>query len=310
MRDSLRYIAAALALGGIGYAGSEAMFWSFPPQGITPLDWLATIVAYALAGACALSAVIWAGLAGWRAVFLGGAVLGVVVEGVIVSTMYDAFPFQLVWTPLAWHAAITGLAVLGVQQRMLGASVGWQVLAMLALGLGAGFFASYWPMERAELPPPGQIFLYQAASGAAAVAGFWTLGRIGRLPRPPSLVLAVVPVLAVGLWIIQGIADPRPQRLALPVMLGLTLWAMRRLGGGAAPAFVAAPLARQALFLVAPLTLAGIAAFAVRGTAGFAANIIVALLSAAVGLGLWLWLLWRALRRPAAAPGPVSPPAP
>ena len=59
MRATVGYVLAALALGGIGYCGSEALFWSFPPEGVTLLDWALTIVAYALAGACALSAVVW-----------------------------------------------------------------------------------------------------------------------------------------------------------------------------------------------------------------------------------------------------------
>ncbi len=295
MRATWGYGLAALALGGIGYCGSEALFWSFPPDGVTLLDWAATVVAYALAGACALSAVIWSGLHGWRAAFLGGVVLGFVVEGVIVSTMYDAFPFQLVWTPLAWHAVVTGLAVFGLHLHLLTASRRHHILAMLALGAGGGIFACYWPMERPVLPPVSLILIYQLGSGLAAVAGFVLLGRIGRLPRPPGAVLALVPGLAVILWIIQGIADPRPQRIALPVMMGVTLWAMRRLGGDPAPlVFRTAPLSRQAVFLLGPLVTALVAAFLVRGTGGFAANIIAVLTLGPAGLGLWLWCLWKA----------------
>lgn len=306
MRATVGYVLAALALGGIGYCGSEALFWSFPPEGVTLLDWALTIVAYALAGACALSAVVWSGLHGWQAVFLGGAVLGFVVEGVIVSTMYDAFPVQLVWTPLAWHAVVTGLAIFGLHLHLLTASPLRHALAMLAVGAGGGFFACYWPMERPMLPPVSQILIYQLGSGLAAALGFVLLGRIGRLPRPPVAVLALVPVLAVILWIIQGIADPRPQRLALPVMMGVTLWAMRRLGGDPARlVFPSAPLLRQAMFLICPLVTALVAAFLVRGTGGFAANIIALLILAPVGLGLWLWSLWKA-RLAGSGPAPVS----
>lgn len=302
MREALRYALMSLVLGLVGYWASEALFWSFPPDDVTIAQWAATVLAYALAGAVALSAVIWSGIGGWRAAFLGGAVLGFVVEGVIVSTMYDAFPFQLVWTPLAWHAVVTGLVVFGLHSVLVSVPVWRQVLAMVLLGVGGGLFAAYWPQERAVLPPEGAILLYHLGTGAAAVAGFVLWAQLGRLPRPAPAVLLVVPVLGVLLWVLQGVADPRPERLALLPMLGLTLWAMRRLGPGDRAVAPSVPLWRHGIFLVAPLTTALIAAFAVRGTPGFAANIVAALSLGPLGLGLWLWLLWQALRRPSGAP--------
>jgi hypothetical protein len=306
MQEAMRYALMSLALGLVGYWASEALFWSFPPDEVTVVQWMMTVAAYALAGACALSAVIWARTGGWRAAFLGGAALGFVIEGVIVSTMYDAFPFQLVWTPLAWHGVVTGMAVFGLHQVLVGGAVGRQALAMVVLGLGGGVFAAYWPQERAVLPSVGSILLYHLGTGAAAVAGFVLWARIGRLPHPSSVVLLLVPVLAVLLWILQGVADPRPQRLALLPMLGLTLWAMRRLGRAGPCPPVTPPLWRHGLFLIAPLTTALIAAFVVRGTPGFASNIVAALTFGPLGLGLWVWLLWQAFRRPFAEQPPLK----
>ncbi|WP_149588076.1 hypothetical protein [Tabrizicola flagellatus] len=302
MSGTWQYALAAIAIGAIGYLGSEALFWAYPPEGITLAAWASTVVAYALAGACALSAVIWSGLVGWRALFLGGAVMGFVVEGVIVATMYDAFPFQLVWTPLAWHALVTGLAVSGLHLSAM--QTGWarHLLALLALGAAGGLLAGYWPMERPVLPSTREILVYQIGSGGVAVLGFVILGRMGSLRRPPAVVLALVPALAAVLWIIQGIADPRPQRLAFPLMLGATLWAMRRLGrAGNLPAFPQAGLARQSVFLLAPLLTALAAAFLWRGTGGHAANIVAALSLGPAGLALWLWLLLKAIAAGAAA---------
>ena len=108
-----RYWLAAGTLGAAATWGSENLFWSAPPAGWTPLELAVTWVVYSLCVAAALSAVLWSGVQGWRAVFLGGAVLGWLIEGVVVATMYAAFPFQVVWTPLAWHALITGLVVVG-----------------------------------------------------------------------------------------------------------------------------------------------------------------------------------------------------
>lgn len=296
-RETGRFALAALALGGVSSCGSEALFWSFPPEGITALDGALTVLAYSLVAACVLAAVIWSGIGGWQAVFLGGAIGGWLIEGVVVDTMYDAFPFQLVWTPLAWHAAVTGLGVFGLQRRLAAGAL-WRYLAFLvAAGLVGAGFAGFWPMERAALPPPPAIFLYQLASGAVAVACFAMFGRLGALPQPPGRVLLVAPCLALLLWLGKSVADPRPERLLLPFLLAVTLWAMRRLGNGAPVSWTPAPLWRDALFLIVPLIVAVFASFVILGTSGFEANVVAVLVLAPFGLGLWLWLVWRAFRQ-------------
>ena len=74
--QALRYVVLALALGGLSVWASENLFWVMPPPGITPLDFTFTVVAYSIACAVALSAVIWTGTRGLPAAFLGGAIMG------------------------------------------------------------------------------------------------------------------------------------------------------------------------------------------------------------------------------------------
>jgi hypothetical protein len=292
-----RFAVASLALGAIGYYGSEALFWGFPPEGITPLIWLATIVTYALVGACALAAVIWTGLGGWRAAFLGGALLGWLIEGVVVDTAYEAFPFQLVWVPLAWHATVTGLIVFGLLRTAASGPVFGQVALLIAVGLGGAAFSGFWPTERPVLPPAPRIFLYQIASGLVAVAGFAAFGRLGALPRPPVWVLLVVPCLALAVWLAKSAMDPRPVRLLVPLLLAVTLWAMRRLGDNADDEIPSAPLSRHMRFMIIPLILAPVAAFVVRGTPGIPSGAVAVLTLSPIGLFLWLWLVFRAFRQ-------------
>lgn len=298
MRESCLYVAASIALGMISYFGSEAFFWVFVPEGAGVGEVAGTVLAYGLASACVLSAVSLTGAGGFVGLFLGAALLGFLVEGVIVSTMYDAFPFQLVWTPLAWHALITGAAVLGMHRVMVHRSLSLQVAAMVALGLFGAFMGSYWPLERTELPGRVAIGVYLTGTGVLAVLGQIALDRVGSVPQPPKWVFWVVPAFAVVLWGVQSTIDPRPQRLALPLMVGLTLWAMRRLGGSRPVSFgPPAPVARHALFLIAPLVTALIAAFGVLGSSGYGSNVIIAATTVPLGLGIWLWYLWRAAWR-------------
>lgn len=302
--ETLRYVGAALAAGLIAVFVSENLFWSAPRPDFWWPALLPTWGLYGAAAAVALSAVAFTGCGGWRGFFLGGAVMGFMVEGVAVDTMYDAFPLQLVWTPLAWHALLTGLAVGGLG-RMAGV---WPVsrlaLAWVALGLLFGVWALYWPAERGDVPTAGPVLAYSLGCGLAVPAGNLWLSRLARVPRPHGAVLLAVPVAAAVLWGVKTAMFPSPVRLALPLQLGLTFWAMAGLGQrGAAVSFgPPAPPWRHALALLMPATAAGVllAFWGVGG--GLPTNIIVAVTTGVVSLAIWLWLVWRAAHKRLAKP--------
>lgn len=128
------------------------------PPGITPLDFALTVVAYSIAVGVAISAVIWSGLGGMAGAFLGGCIMGLMSEGVVVATIYQGFPLQLVWTPLAWHGVITGGVVLGLGRARL--SIGRMALIWAALGLAGAYWAQFWTEERQELPQMWFLFVY------------------------------------------------------------------------------------------------------------------------------------------------------
>lgn len=308
MRESLRYVLAALATGLVAVWGSENLFWTAPPADLDVAGWLLTWIAYALCCAAVLSAVRWSGLGGVRALLLGGAVLGFLVEGVLVGTMYEAFPLQVVWTPLAWHALVTGVAVFGVSRAGPRWSVGRQLAALTGLGLAAGTFGLWWPAERDDLPGVWVLLGYLAGVGLVVPAAQVVLerlgppGRRGTVPSPPRAVGLVAPVLLTLLWVAQTVAAPSPVRLVLPVVLGLTLLAMRRLGEpGPVRLGGPAPLARHALFVVAPLVAAAVPAIGWPATGGVGTNVVFALVTGTVAAASWLRLVVPPRPRRAAA---------
>lgn len=296
--ETWRYIGAALAAGLIAVFASENLFWSAPLPDFWWPGWFLTWGIYAAASGVALSAVAFTGCGGWRGLFLGGAVMGMMVEGVAVDTMYDAFPLQLVWTPLAWHALLTGMAVGGLG-RMAGVWPAWRLaLGWVALGLMFGAWALYWPVERDDVPTARPVLAYLLVCGLAVPLGNLWLSRLARVPRPYGAVLLILPVLAAVLWGVKTALFPVPQRLALPLMLGLTVWAMARLGQrGAVVSFgPPAPLWHHALALLMPATSAAVL-LALWGTGGgLPTNIIVAVATGVVSMAIWLWLMWRAAR--------------
>jgi hypothetical protein len=252
-----------------------------------------------------LAAVILTGCSGLSGAFLGGAILGWVIEGVIVGTMYDAFPFQLIWTPLAWHALITGVGVFALGR----AAVHWRLsrqLAFLAgMGILFGVWGLYWPAEWADLPPFAVVLGYLVGLGLAVPAGQLVLDRIGQLPRPPRWVLGAPWILVTILWVFSAFADPRPVRLALPMLLALTLWSMARLGPRAPDVAGFGPPAlrpsRHLLFLLVPLIAAPIAVAGWHWFGAVPVNIPFALIFGGVALGWFLGLIWRAYRTRSAA---------
>lgn len=256
-----------------------------------------TWIAYALASAVVLSAVALCGIGGIRAVFLGGVLLGYLIEGVIVDELYLAFPFQLVWTPMAWHALITGVCVFGLGRAAPFWPLWRHLLALVLLGVFGATFASFWPSERGVMPPGDLVLFYLAGVAFVVPAAHLLLDRIGRVPRPPALVLLLAPMLALIVWLAKSAADPRLERLAFPLVILLTLWAMRRLGGPGPVAFGRpAPVWRHLLFPLAPAITALIAVPVWENMGALPGNIVVAVLTVSLSLGWWLFLLWRAAR--------------
>lgn len=304
MRAGWAYLAAAASLGFIACWGSENLFWTAPPDGISPGEFLLTWAGYALVAAAALSVAIWTGLGGWRGAFLGGALLGFGIEGAVVGTMYEAFPAQIVWTALAWHALITGLCILALPIRAARASLPAQIAVLMALGLLGAFWGLYWPTERAMLPGIVPVLIYLPGFSLGVVAAQVALTRL----RPQGRIgwwLWVAPAGVASVWLVQGAVAPDPLRLCWPLVVGLTVWAMRRLGSGPAwPDFgPPAPVWRLAFFPLAPLVSALLVVPGWRAFGTVAVNVPVALVSGALGLCLWLWLLVRGFRR-AAQPAP------
>jgi hypothetical protein len=299
--ESLRYVLICLSCGIIAVWAGENMFWFAPPHDLRPTDLAFAVIAYSIASGVGLSLVILSGIGGLPAAFLGGAVMGYMAEGVIVGTIYDPLPFFWVWTPLAWHALISGGLVLGLGRA--GGRLGPLRMALIwgGLGLASAYWAQYWPSEATEpLPTRRMLALYLVGFGVLVVLAQAGLDRIGHLPRPPRVVLWVAPMIALAVWTAQGVMDLNPWRVLLPLVLLLLWWTMRRLGDPGARVSLGAPVPvwQHALVLIAPAIAVALAPLGwAQGWGTLGANWIVAMVSV-LGSVAWLALLvWRAARR-------------
>ena len=298
MRDLTAYLVACLCLGWVAVWAGENLFWTTPAPDLRLVDLLSTWAVYAVAAGAALSLVIRTGLVGWRAAFLGGALLGFAVEGAVAGTMYDAFPAQLVWTPLAWHALVSGLAVLGGGIALARGPVARQVAGLVALGVFGAVWGLYWPLEGKELAGVAGMLAYLVLCGAGVGLALAVLTRLP-VPDRGRWWLWLAPGAVAGLWGAGTVLAPDPLRLVWPVMVGATVWAMWRTGtrGAAAPPWgPPLPHRRCGLFVLAPVVTVLLVVPGWAHLGGVGVNVPVALGTGAVGSGVWLWLLWRAAR--------------
>jgi hypothetical protein len=293
MRETWHLFGLSLALGAIAVFGSETLFWSFPAQTMGVAEYGLVVLVYGLACATVISAVLLTGAAGWRGFWLAGAMFGFLIEGVVVGEMYLAFPFQLVWTPLAWHMLLTAGVMLALVRKSVGWSLGRQCLTLAGMGLAYGFWAAWWPLEKPVLPGFAAMAVYQFAGAGVAVLGFLAVNRFQRLPHPPHRVLWIMPVVALALFVVQTIFSPSPLRIFLPLMMRLTVWGMLRARGGGTLPLPPAPAWRYLPLFLVPVFSVPTAAILIHTLGAVPSNAVVALITCPVGLGLWLWQIFR-----------------
>lgn len=284
----MRFIWASLALGMMAFWGSEVLFWSALKEDFSALDVLATVTAYALCASLALGVVVRAGVQGLTAAFLGGTIMGFLVEGAVVGTIYDGFPLQLVWTPIAWHGVVTGGVVLGLG-RVPGA--GAKALVWAGLGVFGGVWALFWPSERV-MPGMGPVVAYLMGLSLMVPVGHWD--RVGEVKAAPLWAMALPALVLGAAWAVQ-LAAQDPLRLVLPVVLAGLVWLAFRLGGqGPLRLGAAVPVWRHGVFFVAPGVVALVAGWGWSAWGMVETNWPVASATSGVGL-VWLGrLVWRA----------------
>jgi hypothetical protein len=300
--ESLRYAGLCLAFGLIAVWAGENMFWFIPPADLRPLDLALTVIAYSIASGVGLTLVILSGVQGLPAAFLGGAVMGYMAEGVIVGTIYNPLPFFWVWTPLAWHALISGGLVLGLGRAGKALGPARMALIWVALGVASAFWAQYWPSEaKGPLPAGEGLALYLMGFAGLVVLAHLGMDRLGHLPRPPNAVLMIAPGIAALVWVAQTVADLNPLRVLLPVVLALLWWVMRRLGQPGARVSLGAPVPvwQHALLLIAPgLAVLLAPRLWAQSWGTLSSNIVVALITCLLSV-VWLGrLIWSAAKRP------------
>lgn len=302
---TIRLSLRVLVTGYMLFFYSELLFWARPRPGDSLINWLVTWLVYTLAGLAFLTAV-----AGFRvksvwALFLCGALFGWLTEGIIVQTMYDAFPIQISWTGLAWHALISVMVGWLAVPLALRRDKGWLILGLaIVLGLFWGIWALWWWAEQPEqIASPGAFTAYALFSSLLLILAYWIDSRLSDQTFTPSKWLVAALGLFFGGLFLIGAAPAAPlAALVLPFLLGLVflaLWRSRsRETGGSLfehPS-ITFPATNFILLLAMPLTAAGVYAISYATQIRLQAGPLIYLITTVLGFvlfGVSLVKTWR-----------------
>ena len=272
------------------------MFW--PVEG-PPLPGLVGF--YAISALLAALMVEQTGAKGWGAYVLAGGVFGWLIEGVVVNQTYEAVPFSLVWTPLAWHMVLSvmvGVVGLGYALRH---SLLTTVLVCASLGLFAGLWGGYgWSALANDVSTPETALSFPVQISLAA--GMMAIGHV---------VLGLMPTAIAPRWLFWGLLAVAfvfwaggwglvffPVSLAVPILIVLSYLALRNAGTGPHPVTLGPvePVRYAAFVLIPaiaiPLQPAIMDVSWVQEINAFTALPLVVLSSL-----MWLWAMWSSFRR-------------
>lgn len=143
MSPRWKRITLAGTAGYIMYCFSESFFWTRPTEAHLwsyGTGWLLyTFLTFNL-----FTLINYFKVRSPGALFLAGSIYGWLIEGVIMQTMYDAFPWQISFTALAWHALITVMIGWFYVRKILYEN---RLLKTLRLGCGLGLFYGLWSLN-------------------------------------------------------------------------------------------------------------------------------------------------------------------
>jgi hypothetical protein len=148
----IRKAAILLANGYILFFFSERVFWSFWRPADTLPEFLITWTAYCLLGWLVVDLMRRFKVASFPPLFLCGAIFGWVDEGVVVDTLYgnstNPLPLSISFTGLSWHALLSiGVGWYLIGKVLTDEKVTRTALLSLAIGIGWGLWAVWWPTE-------------------------------------------------------------------------------------------------------------------------------------------------------------------
>lgn len=318
MRRCAQKLVVVLATGYILFFFSERVFWSFPRPGDKPLDFVLGWLAYSLLAWIFLVLVRQCRIASFPAVFLAGAVYGWLDEGVVVDTMYGSadgpFPASISFTGLAWHALISvGIGWYWSGKVLRAAKPSSLAVFSIAVGLGWGLWAGWWPAELDKASTSLGAFTAHTVVCSMLLVGAWVV--LGLVPadcfRPGKWEMCTLLGIAALFFVCIRIpATPRSALILPPLLVtcayGLNRNRLQEPRADLVETFVGHIPPRACLWLLlAPVTAIAVYAPVAVWRWTLPTNLILYKVTTPLGFVLFvlsLWLICRPRRHPTPKP--------
>lgn len=161
--------------------------------------------------------------------FIAGAAYGWLLEGVVVTTVYENLPFSLSWTGLAWHAPLDFLFGIYLVLKVIKKSQTWKAVSLFCvMGILWGIWISWSWYERGEPIPLEHFLSFSFMTVSLLIAAYWVLGRLPLEEFKPSRpVVFSLGILLLASYLLNTLFTyPVSGFLLLPLLL-ICWWALR-----------------------------------------------------------------------------------
>jgi hypothetical protein len=229
----LKQVGITLVSGFILMFFSEFLFYGQLSEPGTPvpgvLDVLFMWLIYSLMAYLSLAATRYFHARNLAALFLVGAIFGWLLEGIVVTTVYEALPFSISFTGLAWHAPIDFVLGLVIIPHLLRDKKARRIaLVSAGLGLFWGFWALWIWFEFGTPIPVAQFAGFSFLTIFLLGLAYWLIGHLDITEFRSSKwsVFLICGALTL-MFVLQPLLVYPFASLILPLGLGISLWALR-----------------------------------------------------------------------------------
>jgi hypothetical protein len=165
------------------------------------------------------------------ALFIAGAVVAWLTEGVIVQTTYEALPLSISWTGLAWHALLTVWVGWYAVQKSFHSPTSFSTLKRSGvIGLCSGLWAiSWWTEPDGGVASLGEFAAFSLGTTLLVIVAYWLANWSMTEPFAPNrwATIAISSLLVLYFLFVSVPAAPAAI-LILPVLLALAYLGLRR----------------------------------------------------------------------------------
>ena len=227
---------AILSSGYILFFFSEQFFWARVRPEDTIGNWLMTWLVYSVLAYVMLATIQQFHVRSGWALFLVGALVGWLAEGLIVQTAYESLPLSISFTGLAWHAILSvWIGWYGLQRLVRSNQYGKTTLISALIGVGWGFWSVSWWLEEGEVVTPwGEYAAFVLLSSLLLIGSYALYAWVSTTPFVPQRRGLLAAALFFAFWFLFNTLPATPiATLILPLLLlSLYLPLRRHRAGG------------------------------------------------------------------------------